>query len=192
MHNFTADSSLRARKTNWYILLEFSLTCAGEQASRTRSLACLCLCDEIGLLHPSELGQKTALLDILSSFQEVLPDCQSLIKTCLLTIVFWPWLWWITSFALMCLTPFCLKWWTLPALQLSIEFLWHLLIDLIAFHIVYNHIPVTQDLILWYKQFSVSFISFYFISVLFNLLIPAILVEWNINMHIGITCDKMF
>lgn len=130
-----------------------------EQASRTRSPACLCLCDEIGLLHPSELGQKTALLDILSSFQEVLPDCQSLLKTCLLIIVFWPWLWWITSFALMCLTPFCLKWWTLPALQLSIEFLWHLLIDLIAFHIVYNHIPVTHDLILLYKQFSVTVLS---------------------------------
>lgn len=81
MRNFTADSSLRARKSNWYILLEFSLTCAGEPGSRTRSPACLCCCDEIGQLYPSELGQQPALLDILSPFQEALPDWQSLFKT---------------------------------------------------------------------------------------------------------------
>lgn len=90
MNNFTTDNYLRASQSNQYTLLELILTYAGEPVSWTTSPACLCLYSDRGLLYPSELGQQPALLDLLSPFQEVLQDCQSLSNLladhCLLTL----------------------------------------------------------------------------------------------------------
>lgn len=139
MHSFTTDNSLRAGQSNGHTLLELSLTCAGEPASWTTSLSLI----EIGHLYPSELGQQPALFAILSPFEEALPDCQSLPNVlddhCLLTLAL------VNNkvYANVSDVLFCLKWWALPELQLSIQFLSHLLIDLTAFHVVCNHISQT-------------------------------------------------
>lgn len=117
MRNFTTDISLRASQSNWYNLLELSLTWAGDPASGTRSPACLCLYGERRWIKQTYLGQQPALLDILSPFQEVLPDCQSLPNLladhCLLTLAF------VNNQGCVALSDilFHLKWWTLPALN---------------------------------------------------------------------------